>query len=255
MFKMIENWKFGDIVFFDVESYPNLFSLQLKNRRTAEYLKIFNHSSLNLLGKILSCFTLVGFNSKAYDQPMVSKFLTTDCPKQLNELSDALIVDKIKRSQYGFRLVEFNHIDLMPVAPLSESLKKYGARLCCENLQDLPYPPGTTLTDEQKRNVVKYCDNDLDLTNLLYDELEPELEIRIKMSEKYGIDLRSKSDAQIAEHVIASEYSKITSKSLKYNKPDFDNLKGKVIKYKCPNFIYFSTPKLKNLLENPTLVL
>jgi hypothetical protein len=69
------------------------------------------------------------------------------------------------------------------------------------------------------------------------------------MSEKYGIDLRSKSDAQIAEHVIASEYSKITSKSLKYNKPDFDNLKGKVIKYKCPNFIYFSTPKLKNLLE------
>jgi hypothetical protein len=50
-----------------------------------------------------------------------------------------------------------------------------------------------------------YCHNDLQVTRILYDELKPQIALREQMSKQYGLDLRSNSDAQIAENVIKHE--------------------------------------------------
>jgi hypothetical protein len=48
--------------------------------------------------------------------------------------------------------------------------------------------------------VREYCvGSDLVSTAYLYKELEPHIDLREKMSIQFGTDLRSKSDAQIAE--------------------------------------------------------
>jgi hypothetical protein len=65
------------------------------------------------------------------------------------------------------------------------------------------------------------------------------------MTEKYEIDLRSKSDAQIAEAVIASELYKITGKYLK--RPDVKS--DETFRYLDPKIITFKTPQLNNILQ------
>jgi hypothetical protein len=76
-------------------------------------------------------------------------------------------------------------------------------------MQDLPITPDALITPEQRELMRSYCVNDLDTTQMLYQALEKQVALRTKMSEQYGMDLRSKSDAQIAETVIKSELAKI----------------------------------------------
>ena len=62
----------------------------------------------------------------------------------------------------------------------------------------------------QRPLIRNYCDNDNQITAQLYRQLSEAIRLREAMSDQYGLDLRSKSDAQIAEQVIKSEYQKLT---------------------------------------------
>ena len=64
------------------------------------------------------------------------------------------------------------------------------------------------------------------------------------MSKEYGVDLRSKSGAQIAEAVIKTEIERITGTRL--YKPD---IRAGSFQYKVPDFIEFQTPALCALLQ------
>jgi hypothetical protein len=75
--------------------------------------------------------------------------------------------------------------------------------------------------------------------------LEKQILLREKMSSQYKIDLRSKSDAQIAESVIKLELTKKTKK--RYSRPEIKV--GTAFKYNLPNFISFETPELKSVLQ------
>ena len=52
--------------------------------------------------------------------------------------------------------------------------------------------------------MLTYTEHDLEDTRLLFKRLVPQLKLRQQMTEHYGQDLMSKSDAQIAEAVIKS---------------------------------------------------
>jgi hypothetical protein len=133
------------------------------------------------------------------------------------------------------RKLVLNHIDLIEVAPLSANLKIYGGRMHIKRMQDLPFPPDTVLSPEQIAIVRYYCVNDLKATELLYNKLREELELRDAMSCEYQMDLRSKSDAQIAEAVIAHEVERLTG-----NRPTPPIIPaGTVYRYKMPPFIQF----------------
>ena len=92
----------------------------------------------------------------------------------------------------------------------------------------------------------KYCANDLDTTERLYRKLEPAIKLREDMSAQYGgIDLRSKSDAQIAEAVIAHELEALTGNTYKpITLPD-----GHVCAYEDPKIVSFKTPPLREVFE------
>ena len=66
------------------------------------------------------------------------------------------------------------------------------------------------------------------------------------MTRQYGIDLRSKSDAQIAEAIIKSELSKKTGKE--YGKQEFPE--GQTFRYQNPGIIEFQSDELKTLFES-----
>ena len=182
---------------------------------------------------------------------------------ELKEASDFIIKSGINygtkkitpfdiEKKYHIQIGKYNHIDLFNVCPVNggvsanpASLKLYSGRLHAERMQDLPFPETHILTAEDAAIVRPYCCNDLANTELLFNELAPELKLRMEMSEEYGIDLRSRSDAQIAEAVINSELQKV----LGYYPRKPTLAADLVLQYNAPDFISYRSQQLRDMFE------
>ena len=240
------------MVILDVETYRDYFLLSMKRRggRPAH----FEHFEGNPFDRkrvagILASNTTVGFNSNSYDLLMIVAALQGMDNAALKSLSDSIIQSdrpswQIARDNHLSPPETWDHIDLIEVAPGKASLKLYGGRLHAKRLQDLPLPPDASITPDLRPLMRSYCENDLDTTALLLDALEKPIELRERMSDQYGVDLRSKSDAQIAETVIRSELQKRTGK--RHGKVKLRS--NKTFRYKDPGVIRFRDESLQRTL-------
>lgn len=250
----------GSVFVFDVETYVNFFYVAFKSLDNGKFVAFerspdhdFNPTKLLWM---LWRFCIVGFNSRNYDLPMIELAARGASCAKLKEASDFIIksgpnygTEKVTpfafEKKYGVQIGRYNHIDLIEVAPLQGSLKLYAGRLHCERMQDLPFPEDHVLTQEDAEIVRPYCCNDLSNTELLFNELAPELKLRAEMSEEYGVDLRSKSDAQVAEAVINSELQKVLGYYPKKPTLSADT----VLVYDVPDFVCYQTTQLREMLE------
>lgn len=247
---------------FDVESYPNYFMVGFKCLETGKIIYFENRPDgyvvngflvefkvwVNYLTFILHRWLIIGFNSRTYDLPMVLVALQGAVAQKLHEVSCEIILQEMQayevERKYNVKALHVNHIDIIEVAPIQASLKIYAGRLHCERMQDLPYPVNTNLTTEQAANVRDYNINDLDNTQLLFNHILPFIRMREELGREYELDLRSKSDAQIAEAVIASELEKL---GVNGAKPNIEA--GWSFYYKAPEFIQFQTAQFQHVLQ------
>ena len=247
------NLKTGSLMVFDLESYVNLFVVRFKHLETGKYIT-FEENPINTYNKqklswILWNFCIIGFNSISFDIPLIALAIEGMQAPEIKTVVDRIIRGELKyweiKKEFNINLPEVNHIDLIEVCPLQGSLKLYGARLHCKTIQDLPYEPSTQLTYDEAQNVKAYLNNDLAVTELVYRELEQEIKLREQLSSEYEQDLRSKSDAQIAESVITKEVYKLTGVWPK--KPIIN--KGDIFYYSIPDYIGFRSLKMNEVLE------
>lgn len=253
----------------DIECYRDYFLVMFSKIVKGEkvrykgFEKYWDHP-LDTRGviQILKQFTMVTFNGIGYDMNMLMYALTGVSNKQLKAASDHIIQGNLRNwqfeQQYNVSVhSSVDHIDLMEVAPGQASLKIYGGRLHSRLMQDLPYhhddfifsdvEAGFPLSSSKRRETTyKYCGNDHETTQDLYHGVEEKLHIREVMSEQYGLDLRSKSDAQIAEAVIKAEIERITGKRVW--KAD-DSTRNMAFRYEVPKFVSFQTPDMQRMLR------
>ena len=233
-------------LFFDTECYPNYFLIVFKDLKGNEECFVKDENNvlpIARIKKLLETRQTIGFNSRMYDIPMVTYALSGVNNSLLKEMSDRIINESVYNTLCEYQLwcpKEYDHIDIINVAIGKSSLKMYGARINTPYLQDLPYDPSTSLTQEDKAIIKKYCSNDVDITKNLYLHLKDEIDIRTAINDEYKVDVRSKSDAQIAEVLInkqlVSSKKKITSFEFKYTPPDYikfnsDNLNNLLVKF------------------------
>jgi len=238
----------------DIECYVNFFLIAIKSLSNGK-VALFERSdwtdfNLQDLKTILAKFTIITFNGKWYDELLIKYAIAGGKPAQLKKMSDQIIVDEAKPwdVERGYALPNLpylDHIDLIEVAPGKASLKIYGGRMHSKRMQDLPIEPSATITNEDRVNLTSYCVNDLDTTVDLFNQLKDQVELRERMSEEYGVDLRSKSDAQMAEAVIRSQIEKI--KGERIYRPEFP--KNYSFLYNPPTFIRFDSPQLREALQ------
>lgn len=235
---------------FDVESYPNYWLVAFMSLQSGKvaYFEMKGDAAnldINTFGWMMQNFTLVSFNGINYDIPICSLALAGYKPSALMQATSRIIMEGLRPydilKAYKAKAPKVDHIDLIEIAPLAASLKIYGGRLHAPKMQDLPFPPGTVLSEEQIAIVRWYCINDLTNTACLHDSLLEQITLREKLSKEYGIDLRSKSDAQIAEAVIVNEIQRI--KGAKVQRPQVEI--GRMYKYNIPAFIRFETPLMQ----------
>lgn len=178
---------------------------------TGEVFQLCEGTPLDIDGlrRTLSRYTCVSFNGNKYDMPLIAVALSGADNKTLKWANDQLIVHKVRHwdllRSIGVQPLDWvDHIDMIEVAPGQASLKMYMAKMHSRKLQDLPFDPDARFKWYDRAFARWYCGNDLRGTRELYDTFPEQLQLRRDMSNEYGIDLRSKSDAQIAEAVMKS---------------------------------------------------
>lgn len=251
-----------DEFIFDTECNPNYWLIAFTSYKTGRviYAEMDEHNPLNigLVKYIVENLCIVGFNSYGYDLVMCAMALAGYDTETLKFVNDQIIIyqqrpSDILKSYKVKALKNINHIDLIEVAPLRANLKIYGGRLHTPQMQDLPFNPDTWLTDEQKAIVRWYCIKDLTATAFLRVALKEPLELRNRLSIEYRMDLRSKSDAQIAEAVMTQEMTRVNG-----HRPQKPMIAvGTSYNYKTPSFIKFQTPlmnKVLNLIQRSPFV-
>lgn len=229
---------------FDTECYINYWLCKFD---TGETFHFFPGHPLDIPGlrRTLSRCRLIGFNSIKYDLPIIALALAGFDNAQLKQASDMMIVQGVKHwdmlKQYGIGEIDWvDHVDLFEVAPGQGSLKAYGGKMHSRKLQDLPIDPSATIDWFGRMQLNEYCGNDLRTTRDLLETFPAQITLREEMSEEYGVDLRSKSDAQIAEAVMKSLLP------FKVERPYI--APGTTFHYQPPAWLSFRTPLLNNVL-------
>jgi hypothetical protein len=231
----------------DLEIYRDYFLAMFKNVDTGNVRGFELHADqpfdVKTVRAILRKYRLVTFNGLNFDMPLLMLALRGADNALIKKGCDAIIQNNLRGWQFEQQFnvevpKDLDHIDLIEVAPGTASLKIYGGRLHCAKMQDLPIEPDASISASQREELRTYCANDLATTLDLYRKLLPQIELRERMSEQYGIDLRSKSDAQIAEAVIGRQVGQAVGREIK--RPEVPA--GTTFKYRFPAFLNMTTP-------------
>jgi len=242
------------VAFYDTECYRNywVLKIQVQNGPIFSFRlrsgQSFSQADKIRIADLFAMFCVISFNGIYYDVPMLCAALAGFSCEQLKWLSDEIIVNKRKPWELNLPLQwePADHIDIMNVLPGEGSAKQYAARIHAKTIKDLPFEPDQWLSDVEIAELDAYCELDLTNLELKYEAIEPQRIIRDHDSKRYGLDLRSKSDAQLAEAVIKRRCEEALGQRI--FKPEIDwNMQ---FRYDPPKWIGFDIPQLQAALRS-----
>jgi hypothetical protein len=240
----------------DSECYQNYWSIGFRSVADGRVRVFEKYDGQPLdrlaIARILRSWRVISFNGMNYDMPMIALAMNGADNATLKRASDDIILSDLRAwdfyERYQVTLPDFiDHIDTMEVSPGSPtkpSLKIYAGRLHSKRMQDLPFEPDQWITPDDREVLCEYLGNDLTVTQDLYLELKSQIDLRSEMSEQYGVDVRSKSDAQVAEAVLKTELQRITGR--KIYRPE---IKPGTFNYKPASWVRFITPEMREMLN------
>ena len=219
------SYSVDNLIAYDLEVYPNYFlaGFILPDGSVYQYhFTDYNIDDLQPLRQFLAWADraghgFVGFNSASYDDAVLSEFLIAPSVTTAYHTSLQLIEERVPAWKFEN---EIHSVDLIKILPNQMSLKKIGVCLGHKKLQELPINPHKNLRHDEMKIIAAYNINDIEITQKLYqyDKFHKELVMRSDLSNEYGIDLRSKGEAQVAEQILCSvmeHYTGINGRQLK----------------------------------------
>ena len=213
----------GTIYAYDLETYPNYFLAVFHDG--SQFIR-FDHTQIIALKYFIAnpTLTLVGYNNKYFDDPILKAIHNTAAekltPEFIHDLAERLIHKNAADQQINHLIWRENHpwgrsIDLMQVLRTNAdgdssfvSLKERGIRIDWANIQDLPYDPYLNLTSAQQVEVADYCRNDVAITWRLLELTQEDVALRHAIGDAYQINVLSESDAAVAEKLLLELYAR-----------------------------------------------
>ena len=148
--------KFSQIVFYDVEVFPNLFLVNWKfPGKDQKVVRMINPSRAEI-GELMN-YRLVGFNCRRYDNHILYARLLGYDNEQLYNLSQKIIAGS-KNAFFG-EAYNVSYTDVYDFCSKKQSLKKWEIELGIHH-QELGIPWDQPVPEELWPKVAEYCDND-----------------------------------------------------------------------------------------------
>jgi hypothetical protein len=203
---------------YDIESYPNVFTITIVRPSDQAVWRFEISPRRNQGVELFQLLTairdsggrMVGFNNVGYDYPVLHVLISKGGHVTAWELYCK--TDTIINGDYDNRWAHIiwpddryvEQIDLYLIhhfdnVARATSLKMLEFNMRSDSIQDLPFPPGTELTDQQIDQLIPYNDKDVfETIDFLYETL-PMLEFRDELSAKYDRDFTNHNDTKIGK--------------------------------------------------------
>ena len=176
----------ADLVFYDVEVFPNLFLVNYKIAGEGKpVVRMINPKPQDI--EALMKFRLVGFNCRRYDNHILYGRLLGYDNQRLFELSNDIINEK-KGSRGALFSEAFNisYTDVYDFAAKKQSLKKWEIELGIHH-QELGLPWDQPVPEDRWLEVAEYCDNDVIATEAVFNHLQPDFTARKILADVAGL--------------------------------------------------------------------
>lgn len=224
-------------IIYDIETYPSAFTMYCINPDTQEEhgfeISIRKNDSAKLLVYLrnlsINKVSMVGFNNIGFDYVVIHKMLQkaknckkkgVDCVWSHREIYE--YAQEIFNSQKGddrrFRGIRDSdviipQIDLFLIHHFdnkarSTSLKMLEFNMRSEEIEDLPYPPGTWLNDEQIEVLLEYNKKDVIETLKFYNYSLSAIELREALTKQFGFDCTNFNDTKIGKQLFINRLEK-----------------------------------------------
>ena len=200
---------------YDIETFPNCFSIgaihhesgtrycwEISDRRDDTEAILAWLAWLEAAGDV----RMVGFNNLHFDWPIVDYLLRgARGPGVLYQKCLQIIHSQdrfsttVKPWEITIPQVDLFKIHHFDNRAKSTSLKVLEFNMRLESIEDLPFPPGTTLTSDQMQTLVDYMMHDVDATRQFFVESLPAIQLRDNLSERYGRDHTNDNDTRIGK--------------------------------------------------------
>ena len=153
-----------EIVFYDVEVFPNLFIVCWKIRGTKNAIKMINPTASDITQ--LLKYRLVGFNNRRYDNHILYGRLVGFDNYQLYTLSQRIIEGS--KNAFFREAYNLSYTDIYDFCAKKQSLKKWEVELGIHH-QELGFKWDQDVPEDMWDKVAEYCVNDVMATEAVFE--------------------------------------------------------------------------------------
>ncbi len=194
----------AEIVFYDVEVFPNLFLVNWKAAGEGKpIVRMINPTPTEI--EELIRFRLIGFNCRRYDNHMLYARLMGYTNEQLYNLSRKIINTKkgTKGVMFG-EAYNLSYTDIYDFAATKQSLKKWEIELGIHH-QELGLPWDQPVPEEMWNKVAEYCDNDVVATEAVFNHLQGDFTARKILAELAGMSVNDTTNSLTTRIIFGKE--------------------------------------------------
>ena len=252
---------------YDIEIFPNCFSLTIKNTETKEFQFFELSNRKNNLVDLVPLFLdkryiFCGYNNIHYDNPIVNfiieyketlkKSTRLDIEYNLFQLSQTIIkgdLEKWKRWKYANNFETLDLLTMLFSQKLRVGLKEMQVTMKYSNVQEYNGDFEAPIPEEDIPKMIQYNINDVNSTEELLYKCENDIKLRLNIEEEYGIKALNKDGVNLGMEILKTKYLEKTYKT--WN--DIKDLRSPCDKIALNEiilpFIKFDNPILKDLLN------
>ena len=252
---------------YDIEIFPNCFSLTIKNTETKEFQFFELSDRKNNLVDLVPLFLdkryiFCGYNNIHYDNPIVNfiieyketlkKSTRLDIEYNLFQLSQTIIkgdLEKWKKWKYANNFETLDLLTMLFSQKLRVGLKEMQVTMKYSNVQEYDGNFEAPIPEEDIPKMIQYNINDVNSTEELLYRCENDIKLRLNIEEEYGIKALNKDGVNLGMEILKTKYLEKTHKT--WN--DIKDLRSPCNKIALNEiilpFIKFDNPILKDLLN------
>jgi hypothetical protein len=190
----------GRIAFYDVEVFPNLFVICYKIRGQSNVRFLVNPSAKAV--KSLFDLRLIGFNNRKYDNHIMYAASLGYSNAELFEISKRIINNE-KNATFR-EAYNLSYTDIYDFSTKKQSLKKWEIELGIKH-QENNLPWDQPVPEDQWDDVVEYCKNDVEATELVFDHLASDWGARKILAELSGLSVNDTTNQHTCALVFGKE--------------------------------------------------
>ena len=221
----------------DIETYPSVMTMCTVDTDGENVLEFEISNRKNDSKRFLEFFRdcirkkrrMVGFNNRSFDYTIIHYMIEKakacrlageDCAftaKELYRVADDYF-KKQKGSDKSFNPIKDSDV-VIPQVDLylihhfdnkarSTSLKMLEFNMRSDEIEDLPFPPGHSLRDDEIPILLKYNKKDIFETLKFYNESKEALQLREDLTKQFGFDCTNYNDTKIGKQLFIDRLEK-----------------------------------------------